>query len=163
MTTLKPGGNAPVAPGQIRVDVNYSPVPGAEIDVSAFVLDAAGKVRDDDDMCFYGQPSVLGGVLQMTDSSAGRTVFTLDPSRLGLAVEKVALAATIHDNKASFEQVSRLSVTVSGGIEAQLPTAGMKETALILGEFYRRQGEWKFRCVAQGFAGGWNPCPNILV
>mgnify|MGYP006203993529 CR=1 FL=1 len=31
------------------------------------------------------------------------------------------------------------------------------ETALILGEFYRRQGEWKFRCVAQGFAGGLEP------
>ena len=31
------------------------------------------------------------------------------------------------------------------------------ETALILGEFYLRQGAWKFRCVAQGFAGGLEP------
>lgn len=33
----------------------------------------------------------------------------------------------------------------------------MNETALILGEFYLRQGAWKFRCVAQGFAGGLEP------
>ena len=157
MPTLVPGGNAPVASGQLRVDINYSPIPGADIDVSAFVLGASGKVRGDGDMCFYGQTSVLGGAVQMTESSAGRAVFTLDLSRLEPAVEKVALTATIHENKASFERVSQLSVAVSGGIEAQLPTGGMKETALILGEFYRRQGEWKFRCVAQGFAGGLEP------
>lgn len=157
MATLIPGGNAPVANGQLRVDINYSPIPGAEIDVSAFALGAAGKVRGDGDMCFYGQTSVLGGAVQMTESSAGRAVFTLDLSRLEAAVEKVALTATIYENKASFDRVSQLSVAVTGGIEAQLPTAGMKETALILGEFYLRQGEWKFRCVAQGFAGGLEP------
>lgn len=157
MATLLPGGNAAVATGQLRVDISYSPIPGAEIDFSAFALGSAGKVRGDGDMCFYGQTSVLGGAVQMTESAAGRAVFTLDLSRLEAAVEKVALTATIYENKASFDRVSQLSVTMSGGVEAQLPTAGMKETALILGEFYRRQGEWKFRCVAQGFAGGLEP------
>ena len=28
------------------------------------------------------------------------------------------------------------------------------ETALIFGELYRNGGEWKFRAIAQGFAGG---------
>jgi len=157
MTTLGPGANAPVATGQVRVDISYSAIPGADIDVSAFVLGAAGKVRGDTDMCFYGQTNVLGGAVQMTESAAGRAVFTLDLSRLEAAVEKVALTATIYENKASFDRVSHLALTVTGGIEAQIPTAGMKETALILGEFYRRQGEWKFRCVAQGFAGGLEP------
>ncbi|MDO6806314.1 TerD family protein, partial [Wenyingzhuangia sp. 1_MG-2023] len=46
---------------------------------------------------------------------------------------------------------------ISGGISADISTSGMQETALILGEFYRRQGSWKFRCVAQGFAGGLEP------
>jgi tellurite resistance protein TerA len=78
-------------------------------------------------------------------------------SRLEQAVEKVALTATIHENKANFDQVSMLNVAVEGGIEAPIPTTGMKETALILGEFYRRQGQWKFRCIAQGFAGGLEP------
>jgi tellurite resistance protein TerA len=157
MTALVPGGNAPVATGQLRVDINYSPVTGADIDVSGFVLNAAGKVRGDSDMCFYGQTSVLAGAVQMTEASAGRAMFTLDLSRLEPAVEKVALTATIHENKASFDRVSQLSLAITGGIEVQIPTGGMKETALILGEFYRRQGEWKFRCVGQGFAGGLEP------
>ena len=157
MPALVPGGNAPVASGQLRVDVNYAPIPGADIDVSAFILGESGKVRGDSDMCFYGQTSVLGGAVQLTESSAGHAVFTLDLSRLEAVVEKVALTATIYENKASFERVSQLSVVVSGGIDAQIPTSGMKETALILGEFYRRQGEWKFRCVGQGFNGGLEP------
>lgn len=157
MATLVPGGNAPVASGQLRVDVNYTPIPGADIDVSAFALSASAKVRGDGDMCFYGQPQILGGAVQLTDSSSGRAVFTLDLSRLESAVEKVALTATIYENKASFARVSQLSVVVSGGIEAPIPTSGMNETALILGEFYRRNGEWKFRCVAQGFNGGLEP------
>ncbi|OXJ11817.1 TerD family protein [Burkholderia sp. AU6039] len=157
MTTLVPGGNAPVATGQLRVDINYAPIPGAEIDISAFALTAAAKVRGDGDMCFYGQTSVLGGAVQLTATTAGRATFTVDLARIDPAVEKVALTATIHENKATFDRVSTLALAVTGGIEAQIPTAGMKETALILGEFYRRQDAWKFRCVAQGFAGGLEP------
>ncbi|KAA0940500.1 tellurium resistance protein TerA, partial [Pseudomonas sp. ANT_H4] len=41
MANLVPGGNAPVASGQLRVDINYSPIPGADIDVSAFALGAS--------------------------------------------------------------------------------------------------------------------------
>lgn len=157
MTALTPGANAPVAAGPLRVDINYSPIPGADIDVSAFALVNTGKVRGDGDMCFYGQTSILGGAVQLSATSAGRAEFTLDLSRLDSAVEKVALTATIHENKASFDRVSTLSLAVTGGIEAQIPTRGMSETALILGEFYLRQGAWKFRCVAQGFAGGLEP------
>ncbi|MGE1154092.1 TerD family protein [Pseudomonas kitaguniensis] len=157
MTTLGPGANAPVTSAQVQVTISYSAIADADIDVSAFVLGASGKVRGDTDMCFYGQTNVLAGAVQMTESSAGRAVFTLDLSRLEAVVEKVALTATIYENKARFERVSQLALTITGGIEAQIPTAGMQETALILGEFYRRQGEWKFRCVAQGFAGGLEP------
>jgi tellurite resistance protein TerA len=157
MTQLVPGANAPVATGPLTVTVSYSPLAGADIDVSAFLLNGAGKVRGDHDMCFYGQKSVNGGAVQLTETSAGRAVFSLDPSRLDAVVEKVALTATIYENKASFDSVSQLALSITGGIEAVIPTSGMKETALILGEFYLRQGAWKFRCVAQGFAGGLEP------
>lgn len=157
MTQLVPGANAPVAAGPLTVDVSYSPLAGADIDVSAFLLTSSGKVRGDQDMCFFGQKSVSGGAVQLTEASSGRAVFSLDPGRLDAAIEKVALTATIYENKASFDSVSRLALTITGGIESVIPTSGMKETALILGEFYLRQGVWKFRCVAQGFAGGLEP------
>lgn len=157
MTHLVPGGNAPVISGPLRVEIRYTPVSGVDMDVSAFILNSAGKVRGDGDMCFYGQPRVLAGAVQMTEAIAGRAVLDLDLSRLDPCIEKIALTATLYENKARFEQVSQLSLTVSGDLEALIPTTGMQETALILGEFYRRQGGWKFRCVAQGFAGGLEP------
>ena len=157
MTTLTPGANTGVASGTLSVTVSYTPVTGADLDVSAFLLNESGKVRGDNDMCFFGQQSVNNGAVKLVESAAGRSVFSVNLDAIDQAIEKVALTATIYENKARFDAFPQLTVTVSGGIEAPIPTQGMQETALILGEFYRRQGVWKFRCVAQGFAGGLAP------
>ena len=157
MSTLTPGANTSVSAGAQTVTITYSPVAGADLDVSAFLLTDSGKVRGDNDMCFFGQQSVNNGAVKLVESAAGRTVFSLNLEAIDQAVEKVALTATIYENKAKFAAFPVLNVSVSGGIEAPIPTQGMQETALILGEFYRRQGAWKFRCVAQGFAGGLAP------
>lgn len=157
MTTLTPGANTSVSSGSQTVTISYAPVAGADLDVSAFLLAESGKVRGDNDMCFFGQQSVNNGAVKLVESAAGRTVFSLNLEAIDPAIEKVALTATIYENKAKFAAFPQLNVSVSGGIEAPIPTQGMQETALILGEFYRRQGAWKFRCVAQGFAGGLAP------
>lgn len=157
MSTLTPGANTAVASGTLGVTINYTAVPGADLDVSAFLLDESGKVRGDNDMCFFGQQSVNNGAVKLVESAAGCSVFSLNLDALDSAIEKVALTATIYENKARFAAFAQLSVSVGGGLEVSIPTAGMQETALILGEFYRRQGLWKFRCVAQGFAGGLAP------
>lgn len=157
MINLVPGANAPVATAFTTVTINYAPLPAADIDVSAFVITSTGKVRGDEDMCFFGQKVICAGAVQITNGASGLTTFTLNLGQLDAAIDRVALAATIHENKANFGSVARLSVIISGGIEAVIPTAGMAETALILGEFYRRQGAWKFRCIAQGFSGGLAP------
>lgn len=162
MTILVPGGNAPIPNGELTVTVIYSPIGGADIDVSAFQLTASGKVRGDHDMCFYGQLSVGEGALRLANSSAGRAVFTLTPNNIEPLIEKIALTATIHENRATFAACANLSLNVVGAaggepLDAPISTTGMQETALILGEFYRRNGQWKFRLVAQGFAGGLEP------
>jgi len=157
MTALTPGANAPVPQGPLTTTIVYSPIPGADLDFSAFLLGANGKVRSDSDMCFYGQTSVANGAVQLAVAETGRVTFSLNLDRIDPSVEKVALTATIYENRASFAACSRLEVSVTGGIESRFQTQGMQETALILGEFYRRQGAWKYRCVAQGFAGGLEP------
>ena len=157
MSTLTPGANTSVSTGVQTVTITYTPVAGADLDVSAFLLTDTGKVRGDNDMCFFGQQSVNNGAVKLVESAAGRTVFSMNLDAIDPAIEKVALTATIYENKAKFAAFPVLNVSVSGGIEAPIPTQGMQETALILGEFYRRQGAWKFRCVAQGFAGGLAP------
>ena len=100
MSTLTPGGNVAVTGGQLRVAVHYSLVPGIDIDFSAFALDASGKVRGDDDMCFYGQTSVLGGAVQLIANAPGKAQFDIDLQRLDPMIEKIALTGTFHENKA---------------------------------------------------------------
>lgn len=157
MNTLKPGANAPVSGSPLTLSIQYSPLPGADIDISAFLLNSAGKVRGDGDMCFYGQPSVCKSAVQIMNSTPGQVVFSFNLNMIEAAVERIALTATIYENRNSFAACTRLAIELSCGVRAEIPTQGMSETALILGELYRRNGEWKFRCVAQGFAGGLEP------
>lgn len=157
MIRLVPGANTAIVGGRIKVRVACHPLAGIDIDVSAFALASSGKVRSDSDMCFYAQPEVLAGALQLNQPARGEHVFLIDLERLDAGVEKIALTATIHDNKARFGAVTGLQISMPGVFEADIDTLGMEETALVLGEFYRRQGTWKFRCVAQGFAGGLAP------
>lgn len=157
MNTLMPGANAPVNGNPLTLSIQYSAIPGADIDISAFLLNSAGKVRGDGDMCFYGQPSVAKSAVQIMSSTPGQVVFSFNLGMIEAAVERIALTATIYENRAAFSACSRLSLDLSCGVKADIPTQGMSETALILGELYRRNGEWKFRCVAQGFAGGLEP------
>ncbi|CAB1275915.1 TerD family protein [Candidatus Nitrosacidococcus tergens] len=155
---LTPGGNTPVESKlPLSITINYTPITGIDIDISAFALTAEGKVRGDSDMCFYNQNNILSGALQMKGSLAGKAEFSLDLHHLDSNICKVALTATIHENRAVFNQVSFLSLGINDNIEAQVPTQGMKEAALILGEFYLHKNMWKFRCVGQGFEGGLEP------
>ncbi|MES2819061.1 MAG: TerD family protein [Pseudomonadota bacterium] len=163
MSLLTPGANASVPSGTLSATVRFSPtsVAGADIDVSAFLLTTAGKVRGDQDMIFYGQKSSADTSVTLSASNPGQVSFSLDLERLDPAIEKIALTATIYENRATFATLQSLALSIEQTgtvlIEAPIPTQGMAETALILGEFYRRQGAWKFRCIAQGFAGGLQP------
>jgi stress response protein SCP2 len=156
MSILTPGANAAVPSNSISVTITLRPLAGVEVDVSAFLIKADGKVRSDADMCFYGQPSASAGNVVLSESYGGTTVFRLNLAAIDAAIEKVALTATIHENKVRFSSFPDINIEM-GGLRATVPTEGKTETALILGEFYRRNGEWKFRCVGQGFEGGLAP------
>jgi stress response protein SCP2 len=153
MTELTPGANASLPGGDLTVLIRHGTIPGAEIDVSAFLVTGTGKVRSDADMCFYGQPSVAGGAVALAGAAGGKTRFTVAPGRIPAGVEKVVFTATIHENRAPFSRVPEIGLEV-GGISGRIPCAGMTETALILAELYLRNGAWKVRVVGQGFNGG---------
>lgn len=160
---LVAGANAPVTADNINVEVLLSPsqLSGVEVDISAFLLTASGKVRGDDDMVFYGQPRPGNGAVALNANSVGRAEFGINLKALPSGIEKIAFTATIHENRQTFGAFQSLKVTLKTAtealIETTLPATGMKESALILGELYLRQGQWKFRSVGQGFAGGLKP------
>ena len=149
MTTLVMGANAPVAAHDFTLDIHISQ--SAQIDVTALQLYADGKVRGDDDMCFYNQTSIGGGAISLkVDGDQHRFTFNLD--KVGGDVEKIVVNAVM--SAGAFSSVKGLKVTTSTGIDMPVETSGRTEAALILCEIYKRNNQWKFRNVSQGFNGG---------
>lgn len=144
MKQITKGGNATVTTGALSVKVS---APG---DLSAYLLDANGKVRGDEDMVFFNQTeSPDGGVRLVKDG------FQIDLSKVAAAVDRIALCAV--PEGVSLASAGTLAVEIEGEAAFKESSAGMTEAAVILGEFYRRNGEWKFRAVVQGFNGGLAP------
>lgn len=155
------GSNVAVPTTALRVELGWRSGPGVpDTDASALLL-VGGKVRSDADFVFYNQPAHSSGAVryegkrdaggQVTDS------LLVDLARVEPAIETVVLAASADGG--TFGQVPGLYIRVlddRAGIEIarfDSTDAGV-ETAFVLGEFYRRQGAWKFRAVGQGYSSG---------
>ncbi|MFJ3309930.1 TerD family protein [Streptomyces sp. NPDC086549] len=155
------GSNAPVPTTALRVELGWRSGPGVpDADASALLL-AEGKVRSDGDFVFYNQPAHASGAVRHEGKrdSGGRITDTLivDLARVEGAVERVILAASADGG--TFGQVPDLYIEVQdadrGGVVTRFDSPGATvETAFVLGEFYRRQGGWKFRAVGQGYSSG---------
>lgn len=152
---LTPGGNAPVPSQELRVRVTS----GGPVDASAFRLYEDGKVKGDADMVFYGQLRSDDGSVTLANEGQYST-FTIALNRLNTNVQKVAFTVTC-DGGQTVSGLRNLSIEVEQGatslVNGVVDLTGRQEAALILGEFYRRNNEWKFRFVAQGFNGGLKP------
>ena len=171
MTALVPGGNAPVPATRLLLEATYAPSASVpDIDVAAFLLGADGKVAGDADMVFYGQPASERRAVLLDRAGpcpgGAEAVYEVDLALLPAWCERVAFTGTIDkggERGVAFSGLSSVKLALrdaSGGtpfVTFDLPTAGMRETAVILGELYRRNGQWKFRAVGQGFEGGLAP------
>ncbi|MYU27794.1 Tellurium resistance [Streptomyces sp. SID7810] len=159
--TMSKGSNTPVPATALRVELGWRSGPGVpDADASALLL-AAGKVRSDGDFVFYNQPAHSSGAVRHEGkrTAGGRVTDTLlaDLARVEGAVERIVLAASADGG--TFGQVPDLYIEVtdaaSGEVVARFDNPGATvETAFVLGEFYRRQGGWKFRAVGQGYSSG---------
>ncbi|MER6261270.1 TerD family protein [Streptomyces sp900105245] len=155
------GSNVPVPTTALRVELGWRPGPGVpDADASALLL-AGGKVRSDGDFVFYNQPAHSSGAVRHEGKrTAGGQVtdtLTADLARVEGTVERIVLAAS--SDGGSFGQVPGLYIEVAeaatGQVVARFDNPGATvETAFVLGEFYRRQGSWKFRAVGQGYSSG---------
>lgn len=159
--SMPKGSNTPVPTTALRVDVGRRSGPGVpDADASALLL-TGGKVRSDDDFVFYNQPAHASGAVRHEGKrdAGGRATDTLlvDLARVEPGIETVILAASCDGG--TFGQVQDLYIEVkdaaNGTVAARFDSTGATtETAFVLGEFYRRQGAWKFRAVGQGYSSG---------
>lgn len=164
MLTFQAGQNFSLSqqtPGiqQVDLDLSWEPTGGSwTLDASAFALTNQGRVRNDGDFIFYNQPTLMDGGIQLEQEGRRFAVrfadLPPDIARIAIAVtldaENGQTCAVLHHMQLQLRDSNHRTAIAS----FTLDTTGMMETAIIMGELYRRGSEWKFRALGQGFAGG---------
>lgn len=151
-------------------DVNkYDGGSDFDLDSAAFMLDASGKAPTDKDFIFYGNlKSICGSITHCGDNLTGEgdgddEQIIVDLSAVPANIEKIAFTVTIYDHETrqqNFGQVSNAYIRIMDEttgtelIRYDLCEDFSIETALVVGELYRNNGEWKFCAVGSGFGGG---------
>lgn len=182
--SLQKGGNLSLskeAPGLTKILVGLGWDPRStdgtqfDLDASAFLLNASGKVRGDADFIFYNQLKSPDGSVEHTgDNRDGAgdgddEAIKVDLSRVPVDVDKIAFTVTIHDaenRRQNFGQVGNSFIRIvnetngSEIVRFDLAEDASTETAMIFAELYRHNSEWKFRAVGQGYAGGLKALAN---
>ena len=140
-----------------------------DLDVSAFLCAANGKCRRDKDFVFYNNldhPS--GSVIHMGDNRTGDgdgddEQVKVDLSKVPAEIEKIAFTVTIDQADTRGQNFGMVSnaycriVNEDNGEELMRFDLGEDasiETAIIMAELYRHDGEWKFNAIGSGYQGG---------
>ena len=140
-----------------------------DLDASAFLVGENGKVQSDADFIFYNQlVSKCGAIEHTGDNRTGAgdgddEALKISLDKVPESIKRVVVCVTIHDadaRKQNFGQVSDAFmriVNLDNNVEIvrfDLTEDYSTETAMIFGDVYRHNGEWKFKAVGQGYAGG---------
>lgn len=140
-----------------------------DLDASAFMCGANGKCPTEKEFIFYGNlehPS--GAVKHQGDNLTGEgdgddeQIF-VDLKAIPESVDKIAFTVTIYEaqeRRQNFGQVSNAYIRIVDEdtnqelIRYDLGEDFSIETAIVVGELYRHNGEWKFNAIGSGFQGG---------
>ncbi len=163
-------------PGLVKIivglgwDVNkYDGGSDFDLDASAFLAGNNGKVANDADFVFYGNKEhASGSVIHTGDNLTGEgegddEQLKVDLSKVPAEITKIDFTVTIYDadtRHQNFGQVSNAYIRVVNEVTGEelirydLGEDYSIETAVIVGELYRNNGEWKFNAIGSGFQGG---------
>lgn len=140
-----------------------------DLDAEVFLLGANEKVTSDADFIFYNQPvSADGAVKHMGDNRTGEgegddESIEITLGQITPAIEKIRFTVTIDnadERNQNFGQVSNAFIRILNAdseeelIRYDLGEDFSIETAIVVGELYRHNGEWKFTAIGSGYQGG---------
>ena len=169
---LKKGQKTPLAQGgqqltQIRVGLGWDLTNQAcDLDASAFLLGANGKVVGDDWFVFYGQASSPdNAVIHSGDNSTGAgegddEIIDIDLTKLSPQVQKITFVVTINEAKERGQNFSMVKnayarvvdkTTGNELVKFQLTDYFNTVTSMVVGEIYNKGGQWRFNAVGNGF------------
>ncbi len=140
-----------------------------DLDASAFLLGENGKCPTEREFIFYGNlEHASESVKHMGDNLTGEgegddEQIQIDLTKIPANISKIAFTVTIYEadqRRQNFGQVSNSFIRIvdeSNGSELIRYDLGEDfsiETAVVVGELYRHNGEWKFNAIGSGFQGG---------
>jgi tellurium resistance protein TerD len=167
-----------VAPGLVQIyvglgwDINVTDTGGDfDIDASLFLLNSNEKLVSEQHFIFYNNlasPDPEQSVQQRGDNRTGAgegddEIIDVNLKTIPKEIEKIAIAVTIHEAEKrhqNFGQVSNAFVRIVNCqneeeiIRYDLTEDFSVETALIMAELYRKDGEWRMNAVGAGYEGG---------
>ncbi|UGT45192.1 TerD family protein [Nocardia yamanashiensis] len=151
---LTKGGHAPVPTSLLTVVLSWQS--DHEVDAHALLLGADGRVRSDRDFVFFNAPRHVSQAVTLDPEPApGTARLSVSLPRTEAEVARIALTGSV--DAGAFGKVAGLVLTV---FDHHRPVAWFEIAAaeavraMLFGEFYRRDGEWRFRAVGQGWASG---------
>lgn len=145
-----------------------------DLDASAFLLNENGKLTKDEDFIFYNNLSSRNDAVIHTgdnltgDADGDDEVIMINFEKIPSDIHKIAIVVTIHEaeiRRQNFGQVSNAYIRIAKCSD-EFDTIGEPvlkfdleeefsiETALVVAEIYKKNGEWKFSAVASGYQGG---------
>ena len=151
-------------------DLNQFDTGGAfDLDTAAFLVTASGKVSKQEDFIFYGNllhPS--GAVQHMGDNRTGigegdDEQIIIDLSLVPADIVKIAFTVTIYEaeeRRQNFGQINNAFIRIYNEqngeelLQYDLDEDFSIETAVVFGEVYKHNGEWKFNAIGSGYQGG---------
>ena len=167
-----------VAPGLSEVfvglgwDTNITDTGGDfDIDASVFLVDSKEKLVSDNHFIFYNNlasPDANKSVEHLGDNRTGAgegddEVIKVSLKQVPPEINKIVMTVTIHDaeeKQQNFGQVQNAFVRVVNAdnseevVRYDLTEDFSVETALIMAELYRKDGEWRINAVGAGYQGG---------
>ena len=176
--SLSKGGNVSLtkeAPGLTAVlvglgwDARTTSGQDFDLDASALMIGTSGKILSDSHFVFFNNLTSPDGSVEHTgDNLTGEGEGDDEAIKVNLEavpaeVEKIVITVSIYDAEArqqSFGQVRNAFIRVVNQADDReitrydLSEDASTETAMIFGELYRNQSEWKFRAVGQGYSTG---------
>lgn len=140
-----------------------------DLDAAAFMVGDNGKCPTDKEFVFYGNlEHTSGAVKHMGDNLTGAgdgddEQIQIDLTKIPANISRIAFTVTIYEAETrhqNFGQVSNSFIRIvdeATGTELIRYDLGEDfsiETAVVVGELYRNNGEWKFNAIGSGFQGG---------
>ncbi|WP_371859879.1 TerD family protein [Nocardia uniformis] len=131
------------------------------VDAHALLLTGDGQVRSDRDFVFFNAPRHVSQAVTLDqDPVPGTARLSVSLPRTESEVSRIVVTGSVDGG--SFTEVPGLILTV---FDHNRPVAWFEVAdsdtvqAMMFGEFYRRDGQWRFRAIGQGWDSG---LPGII-